>query len=193
MFFISHDDQYMIKTMRKEEIKLLLASLPRYLAHVSAHPSTLLLRFFGVHRVKPSHGLKVRGATAAAGEAGGRPSCQAHGCWGWRPGPGPAYCTVGNTTRLACILITPVLCTTTRPPPPAPAPHVPCQVRFVVMNNVFRTDVPLHCKYDLKGSTLGRTVGAKMSATGGSPTHAGCRGQLLCAGPAACHAGTMPL
>ncbi|GAB4813493.1 hypothetical protein N2152v2_000539 [Parachlorella kessleri] len=96
VFFISHDDQYMIKTMRKEEIKLLLTMLPRYLAHVSANPSTLLLRFFGVHRVKPSHGLKVR---------------------------------------------------------------------FVVMNNVFRTDVPLHRKYDLKGSTLGRTIGAKMSAT----------------------------
>ena len=45
---------------RPAQIKLLLASLPRYLAHVSAHPSTLLLRFFGVHRVKPSHGLKVR-------------------------------------------------------------------------------------------------------------------------------------
>ena len=40
------------------------------------------------------------------------------------------------------------------------------QVRFVVMNNVFRTDVPPHRKYDLKGSTLGRTIGAKMSATG---------------------------
>ena len=57
----------MIKTMRKEEIKLLLAMLPRYLAHVSAHPSTLLLRFFGVHRVKPSHGLKVRQGAGVAG------------------------------------------------------------------------------------------------------------------------------
>jgi 1-phosphatidylinositol-4-phosphate 5-kinase len=33
----------------------------------------------------------------------------------------------------------------------------PLQVRFVVMNNVFRTDLPIHRKYDLKGSTLGRS------------------------------------
>lgn len=33
------------------------------------------------------------------------------------------------------------------------------QVRFVVMNNLLRTDVPLHRRYDLKGSTLGRTAG----------------------------------
>ena len=37
------------------------------------------------------------------------------------------------------------------------------QVRFVVMGNVFPTDVRLHRKYDLKGSTYGRTAGAKMS------------------------------
>jgi Phosphatidylinositol-4-phosphate 5-Kinase len=30
------------------------------------------------------------------------------------------------------------------------------QVRFVVMNNLLRTDVPLHRKFDLKGSTQGR-------------------------------------
>lgn len=36
----------------------------------------------------------------------------------------------------------------------------------MVMNNVFRTDVPLHAKYDLKGSTKGRTIGSRMSATG---------------------------
>jgi hypothetical protein len=35
------------------------------------------------------------------------------------------------------------------------------QVRFVVMGSVFPTEVRLHRKYDLKGSTQGRTVGAK--------------------------------
>lgn len=96
VFYISHDEQYMIKTVRKEEIKLLLNMLPKYVEHVRKHPATMLLRFFGVHRVRPSQGLKVR---------------------------------------------------------------------FVVMNNVFRTDVPLHAKYDLKGSTKGRTIGSRMSAT----------------------------
>ena len=37
--------------------------------------------------------------------------------------------------------------------------RTPLQVRFVVMNNIFRTDAELHRKYDLKGSTLGRTAG----------------------------------
>lgn len=35
------------------------------------------------------------------------------------------------------------------------------QVRFVVMGSVFPTEVRLHRKYDLKGSTHGRTVGSK--------------------------------
>jgi len=89
VFFLSHDDRFIIKTMRKEEMKLLLAALPKYAAHVMANPDTLLVRFYGVHRVKPRHGAKVR---------------------------------------------------------------------FVVMNNIFRTDLEIHRKYDLKGSTIGRTV-----------------------------------
>ena len=35
------------------------------------------------------------------------------------------------------------------------------QARFVVMGNVFPTDVHLHRRYDLKGSTLGRTSARK--------------------------------
>lgn len=35
------------------------------------------------------------------------------------------------------------------------------QVRFVVMGNVFPTEVRLHRKYDLKGSTHGRTAGPR--------------------------------
>jgi hypothetical protein len=34
-----------------------------------------------------------------------------------------------------------------------------CQVRLVIMCNVFPTDIRLHRKYDLKGSTYGRTAG----------------------------------
>ncbi len=40
-------------------------------------------------------------------------------------------------------------------------PGVCGQVRFVVMGSVFPTEVRLHRKYDLKGSTQGRTVGTK--------------------------------
>eukprot|EP00884_Botryococcus_braunii_P012486 jgi/Botrbrau1/21238/Bobra.39_2s0036.1 len=88
VFFLSHDDKYIIKTVRKGEMKLLMELLPRYHDHVYKHPHTLLVKFFGLHRVKPVSGSKVR---------------------------------------------------------------------FVVMNNVFRTDLPIHRKYDLKGSTLGRS------------------------------------
>ena len=41
-----------------------------------------------------------------------------------------------------------------------------CQVSFVVMGNVFPNDVPLHRKYDLKGSTYGRTAGKKINSPG---------------------------
>ena len=33
--------------------------LPKYMRHVESNPETLLTRFYGVHRVKPSHGRKV--------------------------------------------------------------------------------------------------------------------------------------
>lgn len=45
-------------------------------------------------------------------------------------------------------------------PPLNPEPYA--QVRFVVMNNLLRTDVPLHRKFDLKGSTYGRSSGPDM-------------------------------
>jgi 1-phosphatidylinositol-4-phosphate 5-kinase len=32
-------------------------------------------------------------------------------------------------------------------------------VRFVVMANIFVTDLQIHRRYDIKGSTDGRTVG----------------------------------
>ena len=97
VFFVSQDERFIIKTMRKEEVKLLLRALPAYYAHVAAHPDTLLTRFYGVHRIQPSG--------------------------------------VGK-------------------------------VRFVVMNNFFATDLPLHRKFDLKGSTYKRTAGPMPSSSG---------------------------
>lgn len=96
IFWVSQDEQFLIKTMRKEEVELLLSALPRYCAHVTAHPGTLLTRFYGLHRVTPAQGRKVR---------------------------------------------------------------------FVVMNNIFRTDLPIHRKFDLKGSTFKRTAGVAMAST----------------------------
>ena len=47
VFFVSQDERFIIKTMRKEEVKLLLRALPQYYAHVATHPDTLLTRFYG--------------------------------------------------------------------------------------------------------------------------------------------------
>ena len=52
-FFYTHDRQFMIKTVSKQECKFLQLILPHYYAHIVANPDTLLTRFFGMHRVKP--------------------------------------------------------------------------------------------------------------------------------------------
>ncbi|KAK9800236.1 hypothetical protein WJX73_003652 [Symbiochloris irregularis] len=100
VFFLSHDDKYIIKTVRKGEKKLLLDLLPQYCQHVERHPHTLLIKFYGLHRVRPLKGAKVR---------------------------------------------------------------------FIVMNNVFQTSLPIHQRYDLKGSTQGRGQG-RGAAPNGSAT-----------------------
>ena len=41
------------------EVKLLLELLPRYCEHVEKHPHTLLIKFYGLHRVRPLKGAKV--------------------------------------------------------------------------------------------------------------------------------------
>jgi 1-phosphatidylinositol-4-phosphate 5-kinase len=95
VFFVSQDERFIIKTMRKEEVKLLLRTLPLYYAHVASHPDTLISRFYGIHRITLASGRKVR---------------------------------------------------------------------FVVMNNIFATEMPLHKIYDLKGSTYKRTaLGASLA------------------------------
>eukprot|EP00899_Mesostigma_viride_P002232 jgi/Mesvir1/12009/Mv00312-RA.1 len=96
MFYLSHNDRYIIKTMAKAEMKMLRQMLPDYYKHVMEHPSTLLTKFFGLHRLKPHRGRKVR---------------------------------------------------------------------FVVMGNLLCTDLRLHYRFDLKGSTLGRKTEGKTSAT----------------------------
>jgi 1-phosphatidylinositol-4-phosphate 5-kinase len=39
------------------------------------------------------------------------------------------------------------------------------QIRFVVMGNVFNAEVPIHQKYDLKGSTQGRFTKDKSNSS----------------------------
>ncbi|KAL7239146.1 hypothetical protein ACSBR2_005112 [Camellia fascicularis] len=90
-FYLTNDDKYMIKTMKKAEVKVLLRMLPAYYNHVRAFENTLVTKFFGLHCVKLT---------------------------------GPAQ----------------------------------KKVRFVIMGNLFCTEYPIHRRFDLKGSSLGRTT-----------------------------------
>jgi len=89
VFFLSQDDRFMIKTLRKSEVQVLLRMLPNYYDHVRTYENTLITKFFGLHRVKPSSGQKFR---------------------------------------------------------------------FVVMGNMFCTELRIHRRFDLKGSSLGRST-----------------------------------
>ncbi|TVU47009.1 hypothetical protein EJB05_06585, partial [Eragrostis curvula] len=51
-FYLTNDDRYMIKTMKKSEVKMLLKMLPAYYKHVRAFENTLVTKFFGLHCVK---------------------------------------------------------------------------------------------------------------------------------------------
>ncbi|KAF5469838.1 hypothetical protein F2P56_010397 [Juglans regia] len=90
-FYLTNDDRYMIKTMKKAEVKVLLRMLPAYYKHVRAFDNTLVTKFYGLHCVK------LTGATQK-------------------------------------------------------------KVRFVVMGNLFCTDYAIHRRFDLKGSSHGRTT-----------------------------------
>ncbi|XP_061375582.1 phosphatidylinositol 4-phosphate 5-kinase 6-like [Gastrolobium bilobum] len=90
-FYLTNDDRYMIKTMKKSETKVFLRMLPGYYKHVRAFENTLVTKFFGLHCVR---------LTGAAQK----------------------------------------------------------KVRFVIMGNLFCSQYPIHRRFDLKGSTFGRTT-----------------------------------
>ncbi|XP_058097239.1 phosphatidylinositol 4-phosphate 5-kinase 1-like [Magnolia sinica] len=59
-FYLTQDDRFMIKTVKKSEVKVLIRMLPSYYQHVSQYENSLVTKFFGVHCVKPVGGQKVR-------------------------------------------------------------------------------------------------------------------------------------
>lgn len=86
VFYITDDDQFIVKTVEKTESKFLLKLLPGYYMNLSQNPHTLLPKFFGLYTFE---------------------------------------CSGKN-------------------------------IRILVMNNLLPSDVRLHEKYDLKGSTYKR-------------------------------------
>ncbi|XP_057532637.1 phosphatidylinositol 4-phosphate 5-kinase 1-like [Amaranthus tricolor] len=59
-FYLTQDDRFMIKTVKKSEVKVLLRMLPSYYQHVCRYENSLVTRFYGVHSVKPAGGPKTR-------------------------------------------------------------------------------------------------------------------------------------
>ncbi|KAG5524974.1 hypothetical protein RHGRI_031606 [Rhododendron griersonianum] len=88
-FYLTQDDRFMIKTVKKSEVKVLIKMLPSYYQHFCRYGNSLVTKFFGVHCVKPVGGLKTR---------------------------------------------------------------------FIVMGNLFCSEYRIHRRFDLKGSSHGRTT-----------------------------------
>ncbi|XP_041015971.1 phosphatidylinositol 4-phosphate 5-kinase 1-like isoform X2 [Juglans microcarpa x Juglans regia] len=88
-FYLTQDDRFMIKTVKKCEVKVLIRMLPSYYQHVYRYENSLVTKFFGVHCVKPIGGQKTR---------------------------------------------------------------------FIVMGNLFCSEYRIHRRFDLKGSSHGRTT-----------------------------------
>ncbi|XP_055916837.1 phosphatidylinositol 4-phosphate 5-kinase type-1 alpha isoform X2 [Eupeodes corollae] len=100
IFYLTDDDEFIIKTVQHKEGEFLQKLLPGYYMNLSQNPRTLLPKFFGL------------------------------------------YCFQCNSKN----------------------------VRLVAMNNLLPSDVKMHLKYDLKGSTFGRKA-SKAERSKPSPTY----------------------
>uniref|UniRef100_A0A1A9WMS1 PIPK domain-containing protein n=1 Tax=Glossina brevipalpis TaxID=37001 RepID=A0A1A9WMS1_9MUSC len=100
IFYLTADDEFIIKTVQKKECEFLQKLLPGYYMNLSQNPRTLLPKFFGL------------------------------------------YCFHYNAKN----------------------------VRLVAMNNLLPSDIKMHAKYDLKGSTFRRKA-SKIERQKASPTY----------------------
>ncbi|XP_023174794.2 LOW QUALITY PROTEIN: phosphatidylinositol 4-phosphate 5-kinase type-1 alpha [Drosophila hydei] len=100
IFYLTDDDEFIIKTVQKKECEFLQKLLPGYYMNLSQNPRTLLPKFFGL------------------------------------------YCFHYNSKN----------------------------VRLVAMNNLLPSDIKMHAKYDLKGSTFRRKA-SKAERQKASPTY----------------------
>ncbi|KAJ0265201.1 putative phosphatidylinositol 4-phosphate 5-kinase 11 [Hirschfeldia incana] len=59
VFLLSTDDRFLIKIIRKSEIKVILETLPDYYRHIHNNRSSLVSRIYGAHAVQPIGGAKT--------------------------------------------------------------------------------------------------------------------------------------
>ncbi|WJX53790.1 Phosphatidylinositol 4-phosphate 5-kinase 2 [Trifolium repens] len=60
IFYLTQDDRFIIKTVKKSEVKVLIRMLPSYYQHVCKYKNSLVTAFLGAHCVKPVGGQKIR-------------------------------------------------------------------------------------------------------------------------------------
>ncbi|KAG1456847.1 hypothetical protein G6F56_006741 [Rhizopus delemar] len=58
-FYYSRDYRFIIKTIHYTEHKFMRNILKDYYNHINENPSTLLCRYYGLHRIKLPHGKKI--------------------------------------------------------------------------------------------------------------------------------------
>ena len=135
---MSDDDRFLVKTVSREEMRSLLRMLPEYVAHVT----------------RPANAAAVAGAAGATGTAG----AAAAGKQQQQPSTPPPLSSSSSSPASAPSLLTRFYGVH------RVTPSGGAKVRFVVMGNVFPSDVVLHRRYDLKGSRHGRTAGPEALA-----------------------------
>ncbi|OMO64365.1 hypothetical protein CCACVL1_21816 [Corchorus capsularis] len=59
LFLLSKDTRFVIKTLRKSEVKVVIEMLPCYYNHIRKYRNTILSKLYGVHVVKPGGGVKA--------------------------------------------------------------------------------------------------------------------------------------
>jgi hypothetical protein len=76
----AEDERFLVKTMRKSEMSVLLGMLEQYSEHMERYPNSLITRFFGLHKVTPAHGRSV---SCCCCWAGVKLCLQLDGFMGW--------------------------------------------------------------------------------------------------------------
>ncbi|XP_057723713.1 phosphatidylinositol 4-phosphate 5-kinase 3-like [Arachis stenosperma] len=62
-FYLTNDDCYMIKTMKKVEVKALLRMLPAYYTHFRTYQNTMVTKYYGLHYVKLIGHIQRKGSS----------------------------------------------------------------------------------------------------------------------------------
>ncbi|KAF3439917.1 hypothetical protein FNV43_RR18195 [Rhamnella rubrinervis] len=57
--FLSMDDRFALKILKKSEMKVWLNMLPNYYKHIKKYESSLFVKLYGLHVVRPAGGVKV--------------------------------------------------------------------------------------------------------------------------------------